>query len=356
MDVNSINQPAGSREIPGAGGMRVYTIENIQGTKLVVSDFGAAAISLFVADRTGKKEDVLLGYQTPEEYLQDEFYMGTVVGRYANRISGDTVVIENNPYKLFTKDGTYHHHGGKVGFNKKQFGACEFHQVGKSGIVFTYTSPHLEEGFPGELKLEVIYTLGDDNSWTVEYKAISDKTTIINLTQHAYFNLAGDPANAIDAHELQINAEQFLPVNDTQVPTGILADVKGTPFDFTSSKPIGKDIHADDAQLKLSNGYDHSFVLETTHSDQLKKAAAVYEPTTGRVMEVFTTEPSVHLYTGNFLKDVQGKNKVVYQPRAGFCLETQHFPNAPRHDHFPSTVLKAGEKFYSKTVFNFSTR
>ena len=356
MDVNSINQHTGSGEVSGANGMRVYTIENIQGTKLVVSDFGAAAISLFVADRTGKKADILLGYQAAEEYLRDEFYMGTVVGRYANRIAGDTVLIEDNAYKLFTKDGTYHHHGGKVGFNKKQFHSREFHQVGKSGIIFSYTSPHLEEGFPGELKLEVIYTLGDDNSWTVEYKAVSDKTTLINLTQHAYFNLAADPSKTIDAHQLQINARQFLPVNELQVPTGLLADVNGTPFDFTSSKQIGKDLHADDAQLKLGNGYDHSFVLETTHTGQLKNAATVYDASTGRMMEVFTTEPSVHLYTGNFLENVVGKNGITYQPRAGFCLETQHFPNAPRHDHFPSTVLKAGEKFYSKTVFNFSAR
>lgn len=332
----------------------LFTIENSSGTKLIVSNYGAAVQSLFVKDMHGKPADIVLGYEDAQEYVKDEFYIGTVVGRYANRINGDRVLIDDKEYKLSSKPGGYHLHGGDIGFNKKFFTAAPFFLPNARGIIFKYTSPHMEEGFPGELQLEVIYTLDDDDQWTVEYKAISDKTTIINLTQHTYFNLTGDPSKTVDDHELKIDSNYYLPVNNMQVPTGKLEKVNNTAFDFSRFKKIATDIAKDNEQLHLGNGYDHSFVLEHHHTPALKHAAVVKETSSGRRMDVYTTEPAIHFYSGNFLKNVKGKKGIVYNKRAGFCLETQHFPDAPNQPHFPSTILNAGEKFYSKTIFKFS--
>lgn len=334
--------------------IKLFTIENSKGTKLIVSNYGAAIVSLFVKDRWGKLADVVLGYSNKEDYITDEFYMGTVVGRYANRIAGDSVSIKGKTYKLAVRDSGYHLHGGDVGFNKKLFEAAPFHEKHRSGIVFKYTSPHLEEGFPGEFLLEVIYTLDDNDNWTIEYKGTSDKSTLVNLTQHAYFNLSGNASHTVDEHEVKIFAKHYLPVNGMQVPTGEIADITNTPFDFSNFKKLGQDIYKDDVQLELGNGYDHSFVLEQTHTPELKHAATVKESSSGLVLNVFTTEPAVHFYTGNFLENIQGKNGVVYNRRSGFCLETQHYPDAPNHPSFPSTLLQAGEQFYSKTIYSFS--
>jgi aldose 1-epimerase len=334
--------------------IKLFTIENSKGTKLIVSNCGAAVVSLYVRDKNGNFSDIVLGYDDPVDYLNDEYYMGTVVGRYANRIAGDTVLINGQTYKLSVREGGYHHHGGTVGFNKKIFYALPFHHDNKYGIVFKYTSPHLEEGFPGEFQLEVIYTLDEEDAWTIEYKGVSDKNTLVNLTQHAYFNLSGNLSGNIDGHEIKIFGRYYLPVNAMQVPTGELAEVNNTPFDFTQFKKIAQDIVQENEQLKLGNGYDHSFVLEMKSSRDLKHAAVVNEPVSGRKMEVYTTEPAVHFYTGNFLNNVKGKNGAVYNRRSGFCLETQHYPDAPNKPSFPSTLLKAGEKFYSKTIYSFS--
>jgi aldose 1-epimerase len=331
-----------------------YTIENKNGTRLIVSNYGAAVVSLFVKDKHGRLADVVLGYDTHAEYQDDEVYLGTVVGRYANRIASGTVVIDKATYKLYERKGGYHLHGGLEGFNKKIFTAHPFANASGSGIIFTYTSPHLEEGFPGELHLEVTYSLSEDDCWTVEYRAKSTATTLINLTQHSYFNLSGNLSNSIDGHELKIPTRFYLPVNNMQVPTGEIAEVINTPFDFTEFKKIGKDINRENTQLELSNGFDHSFVLEKQHSPVLKHAAIVVEPVTGRKLDVYTTEPAVHFYSGNFLDNIKGKNGEIYHQRSGFCLETQHFPDAPNHKDFPTTVLNAGEQFYSKTMFTFS--
>lgn len=338
----------------GVDEVKLFPVENKTGTKLVVSNYGAAVQSLFVKDRLGKPADIVLGYDDVNDYAADEYYIGTVVGRYANRIAGGSVSINGSTYNLTTTQGGYHLHGGELGFNKKLFAAVPFTGQGKSGVTLTYTSPHLEEGFPGELQLQVIYTLDDDDVWTVEYKAVSTKTTLVNFTQHSYFNLSGDLSGSVNDHELKILSHYYLPVTGMQVPNGELAAVAGTPFDFTQFKKIGKDIAADNVQLKLSKGYDHSFVLEQQHTGSLKHAAVVKEISSGRKMDVYTTEPAVHFYSGNFLDEVKGKNKQVYRQRSGFCLETQHFPDAPNHTHFPSTVLQAGEQFYSKTIFKFS--
>ena len=344
--------------VNGYGGkqedIRLFIIQNSRGTKLTVSNCGGAVISLHVKDRQAVFADVVLGYDDPHACLQDEYYIGTVVGRYANRINGDVVYINDHPYKLSAKPGGYHHHGGNVGFNKKIFAAKEFKYSGKSGIIFKYTSPHMEEGFPGELQLEVIYTLDDDDKWIIEYKAVCDQATQINLTQHTYFNLSGKPSNSIEGHELKISGNYYLPVNELQVPTGKLEKVNNTPFDFSNFKKIAQDITQDNEQLQLSNGYDHSFVLEPPHTAALKHAAVVKEISSGRRMDVYTTEPAIHFYSGNFLENVKGKNGIIYNKRAGFCLETQHFPDAPNQPHFPTTILNAGENFYSKTIFEFS--
>lgn len=334
--------------------IKLFTIENRNGAKLIVSNFGAAVQSFFVIDKHGKPVDIVLGYSDINEYTDDEYYIGTVIGRYANRIAGESVFINGNSYKLTTKEGRYHHHGGRLGFNKKIFEAIPFQKESLSGITFKYTSPHLEEGFPGELQFEVTYILDDTNSWTIEYKAVSSKTTLVNFTQHSYFNLSGNPAAPINDHELKIFSHYYLPVNKMQVPDGNVADVKGTPFDFTQFKKIGRDIAVPNEQLNLSKGYDHSFVLEKQHSHNLKHAAVVKEKTSGIKMDVYTTEPAIHFYSGNFLNEVKGKNNTVYKQRTGFCLETQHFPDAPNHAHFPTTILKAGEQFCSKTIFKFS--
>jgi aldose 1-epimerase len=333
----------------------LYKLENKNGTKLVVSNFGATVVSLFVKDKNGVLLDVILGYENQSDYFNDEFYFGSVVGRYANRIAGDTVVIDNISYKLSSKAAGYHLHGGEHGFNKKIFNAAPFYTDDKVGLILTYTSPHLEEGFPGNLKLVVIYTLDDDDNWMVEYKAVSDKTTILNLTQHTYFNLSGNLNTTIDNHYLKINSNYYLPVNNAQVPIGIFKNVANSVFDFTSLKNIGKDIHQKEEQLKLSNGYDHTWILERDNDIGLKNAATLFEANTGIRLDVLTTEPSIHIYTGNFLENIIGKNGVVYNKRSGVCLETQHFPDSPNNPNFPTTIIKAGEEFYSKTVFKFST-
>lgn len=332
----------------------LITLENRRGSKLIVSNYGATAQSLFVADRHGDFDDVLLGYDTLEQYVNDEVYMGSVVGRYANRIAGGRFLLNGKQHQLTTRNRNYHQHGGDVGFNKKCFDHEFFETDDASGVRFTCTSPDGEEGYPGNLQLTVIYSLADDDAWTIEYAATTDADTIINLTQHAYFNLAGLSASDVLQHKLAISAQAFLPVNDNQIATGELTSVAGTPFDFRSPKKIGRDIQASHWQLLLSSGYDHSWVLKTKATPDLLAATSVYEPLRGRQLEAFTTEPAVHFYSGNFLEGIIGKEGQAYAKHAGFCLETQHFPDSPNQPHFPSTVLRANEKLYSKTVFKFS--
>ncbi|MBI2729683.1 MAG: galactose mutarotase [Sphingobacteriales bacterium] len=356
MEVNTIGQSLAKKQKEEiADKIKLFTIENDNGTKLVASNYGAAVVSLFVKDKSGNLSDIVLGYPQITDYVTDDFYVGTVVGRYANRIADSKVLINERPFHLSVNGEGYHQHGGFEGFNKKLFSAEPFKKDKESGIVFTYISPHLEEGYPGELTLEVKYTLTDNDQWKIDYKATTTQDTLINLTQHAYFNLSGDLSKRVDEHDLKINSEYYLPVNKFQLPTGELASVDNTPFDFRQFKTIGKDIEKKDEQLSISKGYDHSFVLKDQTSGELKLAAIVTDKITGRKMEVYTTEPAVHFYSGNFLHNVNGKDGVKYNERSGFCLETQHYPDAPNHHHFPSTVLKAGKIFNSQTIFSFST-
>lgn len=338
------------------GGQQVflYTLSNKNGTRVVLSNIGAAIQSVFVKDKNGDFADVVLGYDTIEGYANDPFYIGTVVGRYANRIAGAKANIDGTVWQLTAKEGGFHHHGGKEGFNKKVWAPIAFDKTEEIGLIFSLLSPDADEGFPGNLQVKVKYTLNDDDQLIVEYECHADKSTLINLTQHAYFNLAGHDQGSIAGHYLKVNATQYLPVNNMVVPNGNLADVSGSPFDFSESKAIGRDIDTDDKQIALGSGYDHSWVLKTKRSPELLLAAQATENTSGRKLTVYTTEPALHIYTGNFLDgSVQGKDGYYYQRRDGFCLETQNFPDSPNKPHFPSAILKAGELFSSKTIFEF---
>jgi aldose 1-epimerase len=330
----------------------LYTLTNSSGMQVTLSNIGAAIQSVLVPDKYGIVTDVALGYDNAKDYLDDPFYVGTVVGRYANRIAGGKVNIDGQNYQLTVKEGGFHHHGGKHGFNKKIWEAQVL--ANENAVVFSLLSPDGDEGFPGNLSVQVKYTLTDQNQLIVDFTGVCDKATLINLTQHIYFNLAGHNQGSILNHQLMINAAQYLPVNDMVVPNGQLTDVADTPFDFRTAKKIGLEIDADNAQLNLGSGYDHSWVLKTERSSALVLAAKAYHQTSGRMLTVYTTEPAVHVYTGNFLDDtVTGKSNTIYERRDGFCLETQNYPDAPNKPNFPDPVLKAGEKFESKTIFEF---
>ncbi len=331
----------------------LFCFRNKRGTKLCVSNYGAAAQSLFVRNKHNHFTDVLLGYDNLSSYQNDEVYLGTVVGRNANRIFGGEVFIDGKKYNLATREGGFHLHGGNYGFNKKVFD-FKIPDDNFPRIEFYYTSPDMEEGFPGKLNVKVTYTLDDEDNWIIQYECNTDKTTIVNLTQHAYFNLKGHDSGSVLEHIVEIYSSCYLPVNKLQVPEGKIAPVKKTPFDFTRPKKIGKRIHEKNYQLLISSGYDHSWVLKEKSSLQILHAASVKELTNGIKLDLYTTEPAVHFYTGNFLKNVAGKNLAVYNCREGFCLETQHYPDAPNNPHFPTTILKQGQQFYSKTIYSFS--
>ncbi len=333
----------------------LYTLTNSCGSKMHLTNYGATIQSLFVKDKDGNLDDVVLGYDSLEEYVKDQYYFGCVVGRYANRISTGTINVNSKEYRIHTTEGGYHLHGGKYGFNKKVWSAEILEKNTSCGIRLSYLSVDGEEGFPGNLKTEVTYWLTDQNQVVVEYAASTDETTLINLTQHSYFNLSGHHFGDILNHEMQIHAPWYLPVNSMQVPRGDIANVEKTPFNFQSPKKIGYEINHNNIQLDLSAGYDHSWVLEKNHTSALKLAATVKDENSGRILQVFTTEPAVHFYSANFIDEgTKGKRGAIYNRRNSFCLETQHFPDAPNHHHFPSTVLQANETFNSKTVFKFS--
>lgn len=333
----------------------LYKLTGPGGIIMNVTNYGAIIQSLYVRDRNGKINDVVLGYDSLASYESDTFYIGAIAGRYANRIAGGIVHINGEEYHLHTTEGGYHLHGGNKGFNKKIWTAKPLITDDACGIEMNYLSIDGEEGFPGNLQVQVTYWLNSQNQLIVDYKASTDKTTLINLTQHSYFNLAGHASGSILDHEISLHSQYYLPVNYMQVPSGKIEEVDHTPFNFLSRKKIGISIKEDNEQLKLSSGYDHSWILENEYSPVLKHAATVYEPAGGRKMDVYTTEPAVHFYTGNFLNGSSGKDGASYKQRSGFCLETQHFPDAPNKPHFPSTVLHPGELFKSKTLFTFST-
>lgn len=332
----------------------LITLRNQNGIEIRVMTFGATILSIKTPDKAGQSDDITLGFDTLEPYAAGKApYFGAIVGRYGNRIAKGKFTLDGQTYTLATNNGANHLHGGDKGFDKRIWRADPFQNTSGVGVKLTYVSPDGEEGYPGRLTSTVTYTLADDNRLIVDYLATTDKATVLNLTQHTYWNLAGTKANDILGHVLMLNADRYTPVDDTLIPTGELASVEGTPFDFRTPTAIGARINQDNQQLKFGKGYDHNWVL-TRQSDGLSLAARVVEPTTGRTLEIATTEPGIQFYSGNFLDGtITGKGGRVYPLRSGFCLEMQHFPDSPNHPNFPSTVLRPGQEYKTQTVFTF---
>jgi aldose 1-epimerase len=335
--------------------VRLYTLRNAHGIEVHAMNYGGIIMAIRVPDRKGQFADIVLGHETMEGYIPNPPYIGAVVGRYANRIANGMFKLDGKTYMLPKNDGPNTLHGGiNRTFDKVVWDAEPL--KGKAGVAFTYLSKDGEEGFPGNLKIKVTYTLTDANELVIDYEATTDKATPINVSQHSYFNLAGEGTGDILNQEMMINADRFTPVDKNLIPTGELRPVKGTPLDFTTSTKIGARIDDQYEQLVLGHGYDHNFVINRSGAG-LTLAARAYDPASGRVLEVSTTQPGIQFYTGNFLDGtVTGKKGHVYKRRNAFCLETQHFPDSPNHPEFPSTILKPGETFHEQTVFKFSAK
>jgi len=329
----------------------LYTLSNKSGMQVVISDFGGTVVSIKVPDRNGKIGDVVLGYDTLAGYQEGTASFGATVGRYANRIGGAKFSLDGKEYTLERNNGENHLHGG---FNKVLWDAEP--AAGKSAsLKIHYLSKDGEENFPGNLSVTVLFTLTDANELKIEYTATTDKKTVLNLTNHSYFNLK--ESGTILDHQLTLKASRFTPVDAGMIPTGELRPVGGTPFDFRHATAIGARIEQDDAQLKLGHGYDHNWVLDASMKAQPSLAAILYESTTGRVVEAWTTEPGIQVYTGNFLGGPPpGKGGKIYEPRFAVCLETQHFPDSPNHPDFPTTTLVPGKEFHSTTIYKFSVK
>ncbi len=333
----------------------IYTLTNKNGMKVQIINYGAIITSLTAPDKNGKMEDVVLGYTKPEDYFNgNPYFFGALIGRYGNRIANAKFTLDGKSFELNKNDGTNHLHGGKEGFYSKLWTAEPIENAKNPSLKLTYTSEDGEQGFPGKLVTTVIYTLTDDNSLEIDYEATTDKNTIVNLTQHSYFNLSGKFTQPITDHILQLSADKFIPVNNVLIPTGELKPVANTPFDFRTPKLVGKDINAQDEQIKKGNGFDHCWVL---NGKGLRTIGTLFHPESGRVMEVITDQPGVQFYSGNFLDGkydtkTGGKNEF----RTGLCLETQHYPDSPNQPTFPSVELKPGEKYHTKTIYKFSVK
>jgi aldose 1-epimerase len=346
--------PAASKKIswgmtPEGQPVELYTLTNAKGSEARIMTYGGVVVSLKVPDRSGALGDVVAGFDNLEGYLTPPPYFGALIGRYGNRIGGGQFSLDGMVYHLAKNDGANHLHGGVRGFDKRLWSAK---QLSPQSLELSYLSKDGEEGYPGNLSANVTYTLTDAQELRIDYLATTDKETVVNLTNHSYFNLAGE--GDILAHQVMIHADRYTPVDKGLIPTGELKSVAGTPFDFQMAKAIGERIEQKDEQLMFGHGYDHNWVLNRTGSG-LETAAKVTDPKSGRVMEVLTTEPGLQFYTGNFLDGtLKGKGR-VYTRRSAFCMETQHFPDSPNKPAFPSTVLKPGETYRTTTVYRFST-
>jgi aldose 1-epimerase len=326
----------------------LYTLSDGK-VEVRITNYGGIVTSLRAPDRNGKLDDIVLGYDSLDQYIAKTAYFGAIIGRYANRIAHGTFQLDGKTYHTPKNDDDNTLHGGVRGFDKVVWTAKEI----KDGIELTYVSKDGEEGFPGTLTTTVRYTLAR-GALRIEYSATTDKDTVLNLTNHSYFNLAGQANGEVLGHIVKINASRFTPVNASLIPTGEIKSVEGTPFDFRKPHSIGERINDNNDQLRFGMGYDENMVLDSSNS-QLTEAAEVYEPTTGRILKVLTTEPGIQFYSGNHLDgSITGKQGRVYKPRTAFCLETQHFPDSPNHPNFPTTELKPGQKFHSVTVYEFS--
>ena len=334
----------------------LITLRNDAGTEIGILTYGGVIQTLKTVDRTGTLDDIVLGFDTLALYEEKSPFFGTLVGRYGNRIANGRFTLDGQTYSLAKNNGPNHLHGGNKGWDKAVWVPAEpFQNATGVGIALSHTSADGDEGYPGTMKAVVTYTLTESNELVMDYQATTDKPTVVNLTQHSYFNLAGANAPDVLGHELMLNADSYTPVDAGLIPLGQIAPVAGTPFDFKTPTAIGARINDKYEQIARGNGYDHNFVLSRT-GDGLLLAARVVEPTTGRTLTVSTTEPGVQFYTGNFLDGtLSGKSGRVYGRRAGFCLETQHYPDSPNRPNFPSPVLRPGQEYRSKTVFAFGT-
>jgi aldose 1-epimerase len=332
----------------------MFTLSNSHGIEVCAITWGAIITSLRVPDRDGVFADVVLGFDTLDPYLHRHPYFGAVVGRYANRIGNARFTLDGRRYTLAANDGPNHLHGGRDGFDRWVWRADPLTHA--NGVAFTRTSRDGEEGYPGNLQLRVTYALSEDDELLIEYDATTDAPTPVNLTQHTYFNLAGHGAGDILGHQLRINADGYTPVDRTLIPTGEVAPLDGTPLDFRTPMMIGARIESDMEQMTFGRGYDHNFVLPRLSGDSLQLAARVCDPRRGRTLDVATTEPAVQFYSGNFLDGtVRGKGGVLYPRRGGLCLETQHYPDSPNQPGFPSTILRPGETYRTRTQWSFGT-
>ncbi len=333
-----------------------YTLKNENGLEATIITYGGIITTLKTPNKKGVSEDIVLGFNTLEQYIESNPYFGAIIGRYGNRIAKGTFLIDDTKYTLASNDGENHLHGGLKGFDKVVWNATTDTTPTTGSLKLTYLSKDMEEGYPGNLNVTVIYTLTNDNTLEVTYEATTDKTTVVNLTQHSYFNLTGDFSKTILDHNLEINADKYLPVDATLIPTGELASVEGSPFDFRTMKVIGKDIEVQNDQLKKGLGFDHCWVLNN-QDKAMRLAATAYDASSGRTLEIHTTEPAIQFYSGNFLDGtLTSKNGGTYAQRSGFCLETQHYPDSPNQNNFPSTLLKPGEIYKSQTSFKFSVK
>jgi len=339
--------------MPDGRAVNLYTLSARSGFQVSIINYGGIVVSVMVPVASANAVDVVLGYDDLDGYLSDRAHFGAAIGRYGNRIAHAVFTLDGVEYHLAKNNGDNNLHGGRKGFDKVLWSAADVSANGADAVELTYLSKDAEEGFPGNLTARVTYTVTAQTELRIDYHAVTDRTTVVNLTNHSYFNLSGEGSGNVLNHEVMIAAERFTPVDSGLIPTGQLQPVEGTPFDFRKPAAIGSRIDASDEQLKLGAGYDHNFVLD--HSDgALTLAARVREPNSGRVMEVLTTEPGVQFYSGNHLSDsIHGKGGKAYPPRSAFCLETQHFPDSPNQSSFPSTVLKPGEEYKTTTIYRF---
>lgn len=334
--------------------VELFTLKNRAGMVAEITNYGGIVVSLTAPDRDGNFEDIVLGYESLAAYEAETPYFGALIGRYGNRIGKASFELDGKTYQLTMNDGPNHLHGGKRGFDKVVWDAdMEETEAGPS-LVLSYTSADGEEGYPGTLRATVRYTLTHANELAIDYEAVTDAPTPVNLTHHSYFNLTGNAKRDILAHQLQINAESFTPVDETLIPTGEIRPVDGTPFDFRTAKPIGQDIETDNEQIRFGLGYDHNWVVDASADGEWRRVATLFDPDSGRIMTVHTSEPGLQFYSGNFLDGSLTGKGVVYRHRYGLCLETQHFPDSPNQAGFPNTILRPGDVYRTKTVYSFS--
>lgn len=331
----------------------LYVLRNARGNEVAITNYGGAIVAIMVPDRDGNLANVIQGHDNIQDIISSpEPYLSTLIGRYGNRIARGRFQLNGKEYRIAVNNGPNALHGGKKGFNAKVWDAV---QVNDHAVVLKYTSPYGEEGFTGEVEVWVAYSFTDDDELVIKYSAKTNKKTVINLTSHGFFSLAGitDPTPSVENLECQINADFYLPIDETSIPTGEILKVAGTPFDFRTPKPVGQDINADDEQIRIGAGYDHCFVLNKKEEGELSFAARIREPESGRTMEVYTTEPGVQVYTDNWADGYKGQHGATFPRRSAICFEAQHFPDSPNHPYFPSVVLEPGRGYTQKTVYKF---